>query len=643
MLQMYPGQVNSPTTELAEAIDDSQTSIEVVDSSILPDAPNLATIGAGENAETILYTEKTGDVLSGVTRGFQGTARTWSAGSKVSRVFTEYDYNALKENIETLKENVDTNADDIVNLQDDLDAHKADVATQINDLDAEKASRLALVNAKEKLNIVNYLGNTENIHPKVLYFSDKLFGWRYWMAYTPYPESATQYENPCLAVSNDGINWTTPSLSINPLDVKPEPAGYNSDTHLVYRTDTSTLEIWWRAVIMDAVGNLTKTQLLRRTTTDGTTWTVKEVMFDSSEYGYDYVSPTIIYDSGKYCLWGIYGRNIRYNESVDGKTWVFANERRLNIWWGYIVPWHLDVIKTDKGYEYVVQCYSATGGNNNNADLYYIQSNDNITFPNEPVLILQKSNDPSAMDNRGIYRSSVVMVGDMYYLYYSYVAQNAGRGIALTTGKDILALRGYKGNGVLEYVKPQLTDVNGVRLPKVQQTSSSVTDESSYIKASKSLPRTAQVTGEINKDMSAGLQVGRLYIDESSEVIEQSLSDVNGAIRRVGKSLQLYYNGWSFINDIRDTIELTADTVVTDLDLSLYHTVFIRGANVVINGVKNGEIAAITRIIIDATGASCTINDGNGIVTPSRSPIILNGDKVSCAIMRVASTRWRVF
>jgi len=96
---MYPGKVNSPMTELASAIDNVQTTIPLLDASVLPAAPNLATIGTGENAETVLYTGVSGNDLTGVTRGFQGAAKSWGAGVKVARLFTEYDYDALRQNI----------------------------------------------------------------------------------------------------------------------------------------------------------------------------------------------------------------------------------------------------------------------------------------------------------------------------------------------------------------------------------------------------------------------------------------------------------------------------------------------------------------------------------------------------------------
>ena len=98
MATLYPAQVNSPLTFLASAIDSTQTTITVNDATKLPAAPNIATIGTGENAETILYTGKSGNDLTGITRGFEGTAQSWGINTAIARVFTAYDYNSVKNN-----------------------------------------------------------------------------------------------------------------------------------------------------------------------------------------------------------------------------------------------------------------------------------------------------------------------------------------------------------------------------------------------------------------------------------------------------------------------------------------------------------------------------------------------------------------
>ncbi len=91
-----------------------------------------------------------------------------------------------------------------------------------------------------------------NWHPSVVYFPD---GWgktnaKYWMAWTPYTTVDNQYENPCIAYSNDGINWDTTGLS-NPVVDAPrnkagDAIGYNSDPCLFYNPRTDSLYLVWR-------------------------------------------------------------------------------------------------------------------------------------------------------------------------------------------------------------------------------------------------------------------------------------------------------------------------------------------------------------------------------------------------------------
>lgn len=109
-LTMYPAVNNSPQTSLAASLSASATSVSLLDASVLPDAPNLCTVGTGEDAEVILYTAKIGNVLSGCTRGFYGTAaKAWSAITPVYRGYTAYDHDSFRGNIEQmyLKEEVD--------------------------------------------------------------------------------------------------------------------------------------------------------------------------------------------------------------------------------------------------------------------------------------------------------------------------------------------------------------------------------------------------------------------------------------------------------------------------------------------------------------------------------------------------------
>jgi microcystin-dependent protein len=96
----YPPMPRSPVTELSAGIDAVETDVPVVNAAKLPAAPNVATIGGGEDdSETVKYTGKTGNTLTGCTRGFDpaGSAKAWDSGTAVARVITSQDIEALQD------------------------------------------------------------------------------------------------------------------------------------------------------------------------------------------------------------------------------------------------------------------------------------------------------------------------------------------------------------------------------------------------------------------------------------------------------------------------------------------------------------------------------------------------------------------
>ena len=91
-ITLYPGIAFSPQAELTDNIGAADTIIPVSDAAAFPEAPNLATIGTDEEGETILYTAKTANALSGCRRGVEGTAKSWQAGEPIGRNFTAKDH-----------------------------------------------------------------------------------------------------------------------------------------------------------------------------------------------------------------------------------------------------------------------------------------------------------------------------------------------------------------------------------------------------------------------------------------------------------------------------------------------------------------------------------------------------------------------
>lgn len=110
---MYPGIAFSPQTKLTAAINETETVISVESTAGLPDGPNYATIGTDENAETIYYAIKLPTQLSGCVRGVEGLAKAWTIGDVLGRNFTAKDYEAILNNLLTLKTSADSLSADV--------------------------------------------------------------------------------------------------------------------------------------------------------------------------------------------------------------------------------------------------------------------------------------------------------------------------------------------------------------------------------------------------------------------------------------------------------------------------------------------------------------------------------------------------
>lgn len=59
-------------------------------------------------------------------------------------------------------------------------------------------------------------------------FPEPWNGYRYWMAYTPYPYANGSEENPSICASNDMLYWETPEGLANPIATNEETGVYGT-------------------------------------------------------------------------------------------------------------------------------------------------------------------------------------------------------------------------------------------------------------------------------------------------------------------------------------------------------------------------------------------------------------------------------
>lgn len=144
------------------------------------------------------------------------------------------------------------------------------------------------------------------LHPSVLRFAGGWNGYKYWMAFTPYPNADSQMENPCVCASNDGINWIP--MGPRPLVSSPGVGGYNSDTELAYDAMSDRiLMVFRRAEPADGIQ-----KLYIMSTSNGVSWTNYSQIYAStnaeSETSTDIMSPSLVFNGSTWEIWGILSR-----------------------------------------------------------------------------------------------------------------------------------------------------------------------------------------------------------------------------------------------------------------------------------------------------------------------------------------------
>ncbi len=107
---MYEAMATSPYTTITSGISDSDMTIYVAELAGFPAAPNEAVLyDYNGNRETVRYSAKSAASGSGYLTisdrefdrsGSYGAKRAWMSGSRIARLFTAYDYNAFKSNLE---------------------------------------------------------------------------------------------------------------------------------------------------------------------------------------------------------------------------------------------------------------------------------------------------------------------------------------------------------------------------------------------------------------------------------------------------------------------------------------------------------------------------------------------------------------
>lgn len=312
-----------------------------------------------------------------------------------------------------------------------------DNSTQIEGIRYIFKSKNLIKNAKDYTNLLNkrkslweyyrkncpYKNAKENIftptpekmnqanHPDMVYFSNAFNGYKFWMACTPYPNSNQRYENPNVLVSNDGVHFIVPKNEKEPVINPPSDVnsgGHLSDTDMYYYNKRFVLH-----VVYNKKGVLGPSRFYRTTSNDGIHWDKPELTYKCIQTKEGY-SPAYIQNGNNIKMWYVGGEgNLDFTQSNDNeRTWSRVIRCKINMdqW----KPWHVEVIKTEKGYEGLV---CARNRMMNTRALFYIFSKNGVKWACSKFPILFPSK--KGWDDVDIYRSTMLKDNGVYRIWYS--------------------------------------------------------------------------------------------------------------------------------------------------------------------------------------------------------------------------------
>ena len=261
------------------------------------------------------------------------------------------------------------------------------------------------------INIPTYENSGEVTHPCVIYSKEKISGYHYWMAYTPWPNNNNKYENASIAVSNDGIHFITPKGLVNPVSGEPsDENSYYSDPYLFY--DNDHFELWYRYNPFNYNGTKSYTEnniIYRKTSQDGINWSNAEKILDKEE-NQAYMSISVIKENNNYKIWYVnYDNQLYYRESSDLKKWSTPLLIQIENYNRSL--WHTEVKKVNNKYELLV-LHGENGGK-----LFHATSADGKNFKN--LKEIDTSYLPRIDKNR-IYKSSFIYEDDKIKMYIPY-------------------------------------------------------------------------------------------------------------------------------------------------------------------------------------------------------------------------------
>lgn len=276
-------------------------------------------------------------------------------------------------------------------------------------------------NSSNYLITPSYDHSGQAVHPSLIDFKteygmESWQGFRYWMAFTPYPNFNSSVENPSLLVSKDGFNWINPPSIQNPLEAKPQGAlntSYNSDPELIFDPEQNQLVLYWREYRQNVYEKIWVKKIGSNFKKSDKTLCFENPWKSSNGL---VLSPTVWRKSAKeWYMWTTNGAfKVYCYSSNDGVVWSSGQLCNVawDLWGGGYIPWHIAVKPNyaQQSLDFLIAAWPKHG-RIQDCQLFYaaVPMSQPLEVSTPQLRLLLKSNAENQWDDGYIYRSSFVV------------------------------------------------------------------------------------------------------------------------------------------------------------------------------------------------------------------------------------------
>jgi hypothetical protein len=261
------------------------------------------------------------------------------------------------------------------------------------------------------------------VHPSPVYVPNGKFGYKWWLAYSPFNGTDVQYETPHVVASNDLINWTPPSGGVG--EIEPNPTTGNFAHPNICWDGQQFICSWlWNLYTSN------RSKWVFKTSTNGVTWSSLGTIYEKETTTKRPVSLSMHKVGSQYWAWWV---DIAATNALGSRNYfvVIAKASEITGPWtqtqcvldpdivgeGNEEPWHLSVVKNGPYWVMLLACKTQGGHHTNYAAI----SSDGISWSIDPTPFLgynDSTTDPTQYKSGIVLRSGLGGAGTIGLMFH---------------------------------------------------------------------------------------------------------------------------------------------------------------------------------------------------------------------------------